>query len=64
MWPRKIENAEVDNDVIVVVSVSSDSDVAPCFSSPDSLAPFDLLTGTGCMATQVAYTFRQQKGKT
>ena len=27
VWPRKIQNIEVDNDVIDVISVSSDSDL-------------------------------------
>ena len=45
----KNSEAEVDNDVIEAVGVSSDSDVVPCFLSPDSLAPADLLTDGGYM---------------
>ena len=32
VWPRKIQNADVDNDVIEVFSVSSGSDVVPSFA--------------------------------
>ena len=49
VWPRKIPNAEVDNDAIEVVSVPSDFDVIPCFHSPDALSLVDLLTDAGCM---------------
>ena len=42
------ESAEIDNDIIEVVSVSSDSDVVR-FLLPDSLAPVDVLSDTGCM---------------
>ena len=46
--PPKIQSAEVDNDVIEIASVSLDSDVVLCCPSTDSLAPFGLLTDTGC----------------
>ena len=36
MWPGKIEDAEVDSDVIEDVSVSSDPDVVPCLLTPGS----------------------------
>ena len=49
VWPRKNLNDEFDNDVIEPVSDSSDSDVILCLPTPDSLAPGDLLTHSGCM---------------
>ena len=47
--PRKIQNVQVDNGVVVVISVSSDSDVVPCLASPDSPARDIPLTETECM---------------
>ena len=37
MWPRKVQNVEVNNDLIEVVSVSFDSEVSSVCLSPDSL---------------------------
>ena len=49
VWPGKIRNVEVDNDVIEGVVVSSCSDVISGFLSPASLAPVIPLTGSECM---------------
>ena len=49
MWPRKIQNEEVDNDVIEVLSVSSDSDGFPCLPALDFPALDESLTDSGCM---------------
>ena len=53
VWPRKIQHAEVDSDVIEVVCVSSDSDVVLCCLSADSLALLDLLTDIGACVFRV-----------
>ena len=49
MWPRNIQNDAFENDVIEVLSVSSETGVVPCLPSPDSPAPVDLLTDRGYM---------------
>ena len=59
VWPWKNQNGEVDIDFIEVISVSSGSDVVPCFLSPDSLAPFDLLTDTGCCPQRFVSQFKE-----
>ena len=70
VWPRKVQNVAVDNDVVEVVSVSSDSDVVPGFPSPDSPDPDIPLTDTECMcfpygpqrfASQMEESFRYER---
>ena len=57
--PRKVQSDELDNDVIEVVSVSSDSDVVPCFPLPDCSLRFD---SRKAFASQVAgFTTGQER---
>ena len=54
---QRSQNAEVDNDATEVVSVLS------CLPTPDSPAPDDPLTNTGCMCAPCEQTFRYANSK-
>ena len=54
VWPRKMPNDEVDNDVIEVVSVSSDPEVMFCCPLTVSPAPDVPVTDTECMCVPCA----------
>ena len=49
MWPKKIKNEELGNDVTEALCISSDSDVSLCFLVSEFPAPECLQTDSGCM---------------
>ena len=59
---KKVQNEEVDNDVIKVVGVSSDSEVIPCIPPSDSPAPVVSLTDSGNMCGPQRFISQLEKG--